>query len=101
MTTFANRARSERNERQARESQYDSWLTSQNEARKVRTAFAACRSDACRQGDRPCPTPDACELPEPSRFDSDGRELLWFAGAMMLVGLACVVAFFWWPEAWT
>jgi hypothetical protein len=37
----------------------------------------ACSSDACRQGDIACPTPDACMLP--SRYDRDGMNLLYVA----------------------
>lgn len=37
-----------------------------------RRSLGSCHAD-CAQGDRPCPTPDACRLPDPDEDDqSDG-----------------------------
>ncbi len=49
---------------------------------------AQCRSDACRQGRMPCPTPYACQAPD----DDDGLGagiFIWSAagGVLLLVGL--------------
>jgi hypothetical protein len=54
----------------------------------------ACSSDACCQGKKSCPTPDACVLPE-SRYDSEGGALLrWLGVALVLAFGALVVAHF-------
>lgn len=44
----------------------------------------ACTSDACRCGRAPCPTPDACLLPEPDRERIDPQLIALYA--------ACAVA---------
>jgi hypothetical protein len=55
-----------------------------------------CSSDACGQGRRPCPTPEACALPDRSDiYDADGTGLLrWLAIGIVLVFGALMVAHF-------
>jgi hypothetical protein len=57
-------------------------------------AVAACTADACKQGRKPCPTPDACLRPEPPRsgrhvrpWEREGERV--YGG--VAVGLALVV----------
>lgn len=62
---------------------------------------AACSGGGCRQGRRPCPTPEACRIP--ARIDRDGYESLamfivtvmvagCIVGALVISGLAWSVA---------
>lgn len=50
-------------------------------------ARPACTSDACRQGRRPCPTPQACQRPEDDADDLPGGALV----LVIAIGLVAVV----------
>lgn len=52
----------------------------------------ACTSDACHQGRRSCPTPAACELPEP---DPELRARFWWTYLTLLAALVGAVFHFW------
>lgn len=54
----------------------------------------ACVSDECRQGRIPCPTPEACWLPEAEDCTGQGAGvLLWPAVSAALVALAGWIVF--------
>ena len=71
----------------------------------VRT-FPACKADLCRQGRHPCPTPQACQVPEtdpaPTRMPQPGAHLLpwltlqrfWIGSALGIVSALLV------PHLW-
>ena len=50
--------------------------------------YSTCKDGPCQQGRKPCPTPDACQMPErPSSRSGD----LWLVTALVLAGWAAVV----------
>jgi hypothetical protein len=50
--------------------------------------YSTCKDGPCQQGRKPCPTPDACQMPErPSPRSGD----LWLVTALILAGWAAVV----------
>jgi hypothetical protein len=57
---------------------------------------AACRGDACQQGRRPCPTPEACFLPdEPTGPHDDGGLVMLGRLLVVFVVVAALAAMFW------
>jgi hypothetical protein len=61
-----------------------------DESRAMLYAMRACTSDACCQGRKPCPTPNACVLPEPGpMFDKSPLASVAIACALT-IGAAAV-----------
>jgi hypothetical protein len=65
-----------------------------------RAAVAMCRADACEQGHKPCPTPDACRRAaedgdsEFGAFDGLVHGARFIVGAWVVIGL--IAAAVWW-----
>lgn len=59
------------------------------------TRLRACQSDACHQGRRSCPTPQACALPEGDITPAGSARGLVLALIALAVALASVVIHFW------
>lgn len=58
----------------------------------VRT-FPACKADLCRQGRHPCPTPQACQVPEADAAPTRGADLLpWLTLQRFWIGYALGIA---------
>lgn len=53
----------------------------------------ACHSDACDCGRKPCPTPEACRLPE-ADFDAHAAAMFWRC-YLAVIALAAAGAMFW------
>ena len=60
-----------------------------------RLSVAACQSDACSSGDKPCPTLDACRLPDKVIGARVGALVLLLSAVFVVSGIAAVIA--WWP----
>lgn len=59
--------------------------------------YRACVANACRQGHKACPTPQACEVPsmQDERLHSDPQQRKRLAAkviALQLIGLVCFLA---------
>ena len=51
-------------------------------------SVSACTSDACQQGRKPCPTPQACAVPAPERRSSGWLiALIWLGSAAISAGI--------------
>lgn len=52
----------------------------------------ACKSDACQEGRKPCPTPQACELPVSFVGDEPAAVEEAAARALLRIGLFSILA---------
>ena len=48
-----------------------------------------CRADACQQGDKPCPCPDACQV---STADAKDEATFWLVTAAASLGFVALIA---------
>lgn len=68
---------------------------------KIFGPLPACTSDACGQGDRPCPTPEACRLPDPIEEETADEEFPWFWwGCGMACAATLLISILVGPQPW-